>query len=93
MKEKRTVRARIERHLTGLVAAALLGDVPLWEFEDMLRRRVICAALRKHRNSIARAAVELNTSQENIRRRMMLLGIPRPPRTVQASYTRRRRAA
>jgi DNA-binding NtrC family response regulator len=95
MSRHRTVRQRIERHLDGLVAAALLGSVPFKEFEDMLRRRVIKAALRRHKNCITSAAAELKVKRDNLRHRMVLLGIPLPSLSVarSAANERRRRAA
>jgi DNA-binding NtrC family response regulator len=88
---RRTVKSRIERHLNGLVAAALLGHVPFRDFEDMLRRRVIKAALRRHRGSINAAAQELKMKRDCLRARMMQLGIPFGPRSV-AALSRRRAA-
>jgi len=79
---RRTVKARIERHLTGLIAAATLGVVPFNEFEDMLRRRVIKAALRRHKGCIFRTAEELQIKRDALRFRMVQLGIPLPPRSL-----------
>jgi DNA-binding NtrC family response regulator len=91
---RRTVKARIERHLTGLIAAATLGFVPFSEFEDMLRRRVIRAALRRHKGCISSAAAELKIKRDLLRARMVLLRIPLPPRSVQRiALNARRRAA
>lgn len=90
-----TVRQRIERHLDGLVAAALLGSVPFNEFEDMLRRRVIKAALRRHRKCMHKAAAELGIKRDLLRERMIKLGIALPPLSAvrAADNARRRRAA
>ena len=94
MSRRSTVKQRIERHLNGLVAAALLGSVPFDEFEDMLRRRVIKAALRRHHNCISNAAAELKVKRDNLRARMVRLGIPLPPQSVKRiAANARRRAA
>ena len=90
----RTVKERIEHHLNGLVAAALLGEVPLPQFEEMLRRRVIKAALRKHKNCISSAAKELKLDRDALRLRMVRLCVPLPPRSVKRiAANARRRAA
>jgi transcriptional regulator with GAF, ATPase, and Fis domain len=88
-----TTKERIEHHLNGLVAAALLGEVPLREFEDILRRRVIRAALHKHNNVISRAAKELKLDRDALRRRIVWFGIPLPPRSVARSASNARRRA
>jgi DNA-binding NtrC family response regulator len=93
MTRRATVKQRIERHLDGLVAAALLGSVPFDEFEDMLRRRVIKASLRRHRNCMTRAAAELKIKRDLLRERMVRLGIPLPPLSVAHSAARARRRA
>jgi DNA-binding NtrC family response regulator len=86
-----TVKKRIERHLNGLIAAALLGEVPFKEFEDMLRRRIIRASLRRHNGSVCAAAAELNMKRDCLRARLIQLGIPFSARSVAA--LERRRAA
>jgi transcriptional regulator with GAF, ATPase, and Fis domain len=88
-----TVQQRINRHLDGLIAAALLGCVPFTEFENMLRRRVIKAALRRHDNCILKAAAELGIKRDNLRARMIRLGIPLPARSVAKSASNARRRA
>ena len=95
MTRRGTVKQRIERHLNGLVAAALLGAVPFDEFEDMLRRRVIKAALRRHKGGIRKAAAELGIKRDLLRARMIALRIPLPPLSLakSAANERRRRAA
>lgn len=93
MSMRGTVKQRIERHLNGLVAAALLGEVALPEFEEMLRRRVIRAALRKHRNCISHAAKELGLDRDALRRRMVCLRIPLPPLSLARSAANARRRA
>jgi DNA-binding NtrC family response regulator len=90
---RRTVTQRIERHLSGLIAAALLGSVPFDEFEDMLRRRVIKAALRRHRNCMRKAAAELKIKRDLLRERMIKLGIQLPPLSIARSAANARRRA
>ena len=90
---RRTVTERIERHLTGLTAAALLGEVPFAELENILRRRIIKAALRRHNGCISRAAVELKIKRDNLRARMIRLGVPLPPLSVKRSASNARRRA
>ena len=92
MTRRATVKQRIERHLNGLVAAALLGSVPFNEFEDMLRRRVIKAALRRHNDNISRAAEELCMKRDTLRCRMIDLGIPRKHPAKGIAKPRRRAA-
>ena len=93
MTARGTVTQRIELHLNGLVAAALLGSVPFSEFENMLRRRVIKAALRRHKNCMRKAAAALNIQRDLLRYRMITLGIPLPPRSVAKSASNARRRA
>lgn len=93
MTRRGTVKRRIERHLNGLVAAALLGSVPFDEFERMLRRRVIKAALRRHNNCMSRAAAELRIKRDLLRERMITLAIPLPPRSAKLTAARARRRA
>jgi DNA-binding NtrC family response regulator len=95
MTRRGTVKQRIERHLDGLVAAALLGCVPFDEFENMLRRRVIKASLRRHKNCMRKAAAELHIKRDLLRERMIKLGIKLPPLSLarSADNARRRRAA
>ena len=93
MSRRWTVKQRIERHLNGLVAAALLGSVPFHEFETMLRRRVIKAALRRHNNCMTRAAADLRIKRDLLRERMITLGIKRPPLSLARSAANARRRA
>jgi DNA-binding NtrC family response regulator len=88
-----TVKERIERHLDGLIAAALLGSVPFNEFEDIMRRHIIKAALRRHKGCISSAAADLNIKRDSLRHRMVLLGIPLPPLSVARSAANARRRA
>jgi DNA-binding NtrC family response regulator len=91
MSRRGTVKQRINRHLDGLVAAALLGSVPFDEFEDMLRRRVIKAALRRHKNCMYKAAADLGIKRDLLRERMIRLGITLPPLSVARSADNARR--
>ena len=77
-----TVHERIQEHLTGLISAALLCRMPLLEFEDILRKRVIEAALRNHKGCISRAARDLKMDRDTLRLRMYRLGIPLPSRAA-----------
>jgi|GEM_PF-5759504 DNA-binding NtrC family response regulator len=88
-----TVRERIERHLTGLIAAATLGGVSYKDLEDILRRRIIRAALREYK-CMSRAAAELGIGRDTLRERMLTLNIPLSSRSIQkAAANRKRRAA
>jgi hypothetical protein len=88
-----TVRQRIERHLTGLIAAATLGGVPYKDLEDILHARIIRGALRKY-GCMSRAAAELGMKRDMLRERMIVLNIPLSRRSImKAAANRKRRAA